>query len=160
MPYLNIDTKKGIIAHGTGSMEPLDLSPEPGTCFFEAWANGIRRIREDGVEYKGKTLYKMEPGGVEDGYLWYAQSKDFKERGGVSNPENDPYVDAAVFESGKLHKFRVWGAEPNITVIKDGEIVAENVKEYQSWMPLWQKATIGVGAVALVGVIGRWADWW
>jgi len=156
MPYINIDTGKGIIAHGTAPLKAKGPS-EQGRAKVEVWAKGIEPVRENKHEYKGQTLYRMEPGTIKSykmGHLVYS--------GSVKFPENNPFNDSATFTPDGLEAFRVWGAKPNVTVVKDGEVIARNVQSYDS-RPLWQRPAVqkiglALGAATAVGLVTTQTD--
>jgi len=159
MVYLNIDTELGIIGLGNKPHEAPGPTVGKGAATVEIWAQNLRPVTEDHVEVNGVTVYKMEEpdrtfNRVEPGHAV------------LNLPIGKPgfaFADTARFDPNTLERFKMWNGRPEVTVIKDGEVLAKNVKEYESsWLhrPVVQ-AGIGVVGVAIAtGFIGRWLGWW
>jgi len=161
MPYLNIDTKKGIVAMGVKPYQ-VEAPAEEGSCKLEVWANKIDPVEENRTEYKDVLLYRMEPGDMELVEPGHAVYSGHVAHAAEAPPYANVFNDSMTFDPGTLEAFRVWNAKPNVTIVKDGEVIARNVQSYDS-RPLHRpivQAGIGIGAVIVTGLIGRWLDWW
>jgi len=151
MAYLNIDTKNGWFGLGTAPYKAKG-APEPGSTKVELWAEGIERVTGSKKVDDIRLSAWDEP-------LEFPEVNHVRSEAGVGGGAR-PFKDTLLFRPGTLSKFRVWDADPPVTVIKDGEVLAEDVTEWQNWMPMWQKVAISAGVVVVGAAVTKALDWW
>lgn len=154
MSYINIDTEKGIFGVSTVSKWG-DFKPRVGRVSLEARAKNWQIIRENGVEYNGETLYRFEPSEARvvgdvlkvSCFVGHAQNGDW-----YAGKVIGAWSDSATFEPGTLEWVKVHYADPPTTILKDANLVAEDVIRYPPEFP-WKGVTVvAIGLSALASV--------
>jgi len=158
MGYLNIDTQAGVLAVGNSPYEVSGPMERQRDVIVELWAEEIEQVTEPEEVPGIPGLASVWDGDfeiVEAGHAWGRTSV------GAASP--NVFQDSILFERKTLGRFRVERADPPITVIRDGEVLARNVEEYESSLlhrPMVQAGLGIVGVAVATGFVGRWLGWW
>jgi len=165
MPYLNIDTEIGIAGIGSWPYPVKSgFEGEAGSAKMEIWADDLD-VPPKGTDVDGIRVYPAE----RPEYTIDEEGTHYEYDGEIGGPTAEPvdkgqWADTVTFDPKTLRGFVVWSADPNITVVKDGEVLARNVASFDARPLLWRKEVqvgLGIAGVAIAtGFVGRWLDWW
>jgi len=126
MTYLNVDTELGIIGLGGSPHEAEGPKEREGSADLELSAANVDFLKGERITVDGIRVDGLEPDEESQKFPLFGKCSMYIR-------SDWEFADTVKYKPGTLAWFHIRNAEPRVTVVKDGEVLAENRESY-TWI--------------------------